>query len=180
MAVFLVFWISLAVHPWRRELMPEKAIQDYYDDEAAICHGCGYNNPNGLHIKTYWDGAEGLCRFTPQPHDTAFPGYVYGGLIACLIDCHSTGAATAAAYDAEGREPGTDPHIRFVTGTLTVRFLRPTPIGSELLLRARVREFGEKKVVVDCSVFARDEECVYGEVIVIRAPKALIPGKTET
>jgi acyl-coenzyme A thioesterase PaaI-like protein len=160
--------------------MPEKAIQDYYDEETAVCHGCGYNNPSGLHIKTYWDGNEGLCRYTPQPHHTAFPGYVYGGMIACLIDCHGTGTATAAAYEAEGREPGTDPPIRFVTGTLTVRFLRPTPMGTELLLRARVRDLGQKKVVVDCSLFAGDEACVQGEVIVIRAPEAMNPGKTET
>ena len=160
--------------------MSEKPIQDYYDKEAAVCHGCGNDNPNGLHIKTYWNGTEGLCRFNPEPHHMAFPGYVYGGLIACLIDCHSTGTATAAAYDAEGREPGTDPPIRYVTGTLTVRFLRPTPMGSELLIRARVRELGEKKAVIDCSLFAGDEACAQGEVIVIRAPKAMLSGKKET
>jgi acyl-coenzyme A thioesterase PaaI-like protein len=159
--------------------MSKKAIQDYYDEEMAVCHGCGYNNPDGLHIKTYWDGNEGLCRFTPESHHTAFPGYVYGGLIACLIDCHSTGTATAAAYEAEGRAPGTDPPLRFVTGTLTVRFLRPTPIDCELLLKARVLELGKKKAVIKCALFAGDEQCAQGEVIVIRAPETILSGKTK-
>lgn len=154
--------------------MTELAIQDYYADELAVCYGCGRNNPHGLQIKTYWDGTEALCRFKPLGYHTAFPGYVYGGLIASLIDCHSLGTATAAAYEAEGRQPGTDPPIRYVTGTLQVRYLRPTPIGVELLLRARIKELHEKKVVVTCSLYAGDKEYAQGEVIVIRAPKAML------
>ena len=153
--------------------MTDKAIQDFYADEVAVCYGCGHNNPKGLHVKTYWDGTEGLCRFKPQPYHTAFPGYVYGGLIASLIDCHSTGTATAAAYEAEGREPDTDPPVRFVTGTLTVRYLRPTPVDKELVLRARIKELREKKVVVTCSLYADNKECAQGEVVVIRAPKTM-------
>ena len=160
--------------------MPEKAFQDCYPDDVSYCFGCGRLNEDGHQIKSYWDGDEAVCTFTPEPYHIAIPGYVYGGLIASLIDCHSTGTATAAAYEAEGREPGTDPPIRFVTGTLTVRFLRPTPMGTELLLRARIRDLGQKKVVVDCSLFAGDEACVQGEVIVIRAPEVMNPGKTET
>jgi acyl-coenzyme A thioesterase PaaI-like protein len=173
------FFFKTTVNPPKRTLMSKKAIQDYYEDDVAVCYGCGRNNSNGLRVKTHWDGKEGLCRFTPQSHHTAFPGYVYGGLLASLIDCHSTGTATAAAYDAEGREPGSDPPIRFVTGTLMVRYLRPTPIGEELVLRAQVKELGEKKAVIDCGLFAGETECVHGEVIVIRAPKIMMPGKTE-
>jgi acyl-coenzyme A thioesterase PaaI-like protein len=154
--------------------MPTKAIQDYYAEELAVCYGCGRTNPEGLHIKTHWDGSEGVCHFKPQAYHTAYPGYVYGGLIASLIDCHSTGTATAAAYEAEGREPDTDPPIRFVTGTLTVRFVRPTPIQGELTLRARVKELGKKKAVVTCSLFACKEECAQGEVVVVRAPKTMM------
>jgi acyl-coenzyme A thioesterase PaaI-like protein len=154
--------------------MTEEAIQDYYADEVAVCYGCGRNNPHGLQIKTYWDGTEGVCRFKPQPHHKAFTGYVYGGLIASLIDCHSVGTATAAAYEAGGREPGSEPPLRYVTGTLNVRYLRPTPINEELLLRARIKELHDKKVVVTCSLYARDEECAQGEVTVIRLPKTML------
>jgi hypothetical protein len=64
-------------------MMPaDKPIQSFYNPKAAICYGCGMNNPDGLHIQTYWNGEEGICHFTPLPEHTAFPGYVYGGLLA--------------------------------------------------------------------------------------------------
>ncbi|MFH1487596.1 MAG: PaaI family thioesterase [Pseudomonadota bacterium] len=153
--------------------MTLKAIQDFYADDIAVCYGCGRNNPHGHHIRTIWDGREGIFRFTPQPFHTAFPGVVYGGLIASLIDCHSIGTAVAAAYEAESRKPDTEPEITYVTGNLNVSFLKPTPMGVELLLRAKVKEMGERKTVLTCSLYANDEECARGEVVAVRATRRL-------
>lgn len=150
--------------------MGDNAIQDFYPERAAICFGCGPNNRKGLHIRTYWNGHEGVCNFTPEKEHTAFPGVVYGGLIACLIDCHSIGTAIAHAYSKEGREPGTEPKITYVTGTLQVRYVRPAPIDAELTLRARVREMGDKKAIVTCSLSADGREYAQGEVVAVRAP----------
>ncbi|MEW5909863.1 MAG: PaaI family thioesterase [Thermodesulfobacteriota bacterium] len=150
--------------------MENLVIQDFYPDDIAVCYGCGRHNPQGLHIRTEWNGTEGVFRFTPKPYHTAFPGVVYGGLIASLIDCHSIGTCVAAAYEAEGRGPGTEPEITFVTGNLNVTYLHPTPMNTELLLRAKVREQKEKKIVVTCSLFAEDKECARGEVVGIRVP----------
>jgi len=153
--------------------MKHAVIQDFYPDDIAVCYGCGKNNPQGLHIRTIWDGKEGFFRFTPKPFHTAFPGAVYGGLIASLIDCHSIGTAIADAYQAEGRDPGTEPDITFVTGSLNVSYLKPTPMGVELLLRAAVKERGERKSVVHCSLYANGEECARAEVIAVRASRRL-------
>ena len=87
-------------------------------------------------MRTFWDGTEGVCRFTPAVHHTAFPGVVYGGLLASLIDCHSIGTAVAAMYDAEGRAPDTAPEITCVTASLQVDYLKPTPTDVVLELRA--------------------------------------------
>lgn len=149
--------------------MSKITIQDYYRDEVAVCYGCGKNNAGGLHIRTEWDGKEGTFRFTPRPDHLAFPGVVYGGLIACLIDCHSIGTAVAAAYDAENRAPGTDPEILFVTGNLNVTYLAPTPMGVELLLRSHVEKRHERKTIVACSIFADGKECARGEVVAVRS-----------
>lgn len=156
--------------------MRGKAIQDHYPEKAAICFGCGPHNPEGLKIQTYWDGDHGVCRFAPEKKHTAFPGVVYGGLIACLIDCHSIGTAIAATYEAEGRLPGTAPKITYVTGTLMVRYLRPAPIDGELTLRAQVKEIDEKKALVTCSLYGEGVECARGEVVAVRAPWDMKPG----
>ena len=154
--------------------MIQKAFQDYYPDQLSHCYGCGKLNEYGLQIKSYWDGDETVCSFDPKPYHIAIPGYVYGGLIASLIDCHCTGTAAAAAYRAEGREMHTDPPLRFLTASLHVDYLRPTPLGVPLEVRARVKEIKGRKVVVSATLSALGEICVRGEVVAVRAPKHLI------
>ena len=144
------------------------AIQDFFPDDVAICYGCGRNNSQGHHVRTKWNGKEGIFRFMPKPYHTAFPGVVYGGLLASLIDCHCIGTAIAAAYDREARRPGTEPEITFVTGNLNVSFLKPTPMGAELELRSHIEEIDDHKAKVKCSVYADNKECAKGEVIAVR------------
>jgi acyl-coenzyme A thioesterase PaaI-like protein len=151
--------------------MTQPAIQDYYPDNVAHCYGCGRLNEHGLQIKSFWDGDETVCHFRPQPFHTAIAGYVYGGLIASLIDCHATGTAAAAAYRAEDRAMDTEPAQRFVTASLHVDFLRPTPINAVLELRGRVKELKGRKVIVVVTLAAQDELCARGEVICVRMPQ---------
>jgi acyl-coenzyme A thioesterase PaaI-like protein len=157
--------------------MNSLAFQDYYPDDLAHCYGCGKNNPHGHQLKSYWseDGKETIAHFMPKPYHTAIPGYVYGGLIASLIDCHGTGTASAAAYRAAGREPGSLPALRFVTASLKVDFLAPTPLGAELELRGVPVEVKEKKVVVDITVAANGQVTAKGQVIAVRMPESMAP-----
>jgi len=147
--------------------MSTKAFQDYYPDEWSLCYGCGRLNAHGMQIKSYWDGDESLCRFQPGKHHTVLDGYVYGGLIASLMDCHGTGTAAAALYRAEGRPMDSPPPIRCVTASLHVDYLKPTPMG-ELKLRGRVAEQDERRVKVIVEVFSKDTVCVRGEVVAVR------------
>ena len=157
--------------------MTQKAFQDYYPDEWAHCYGCGRLNEHGMQIKSYWDREESVCTFTPKPHHTAVPGYVYGGLIASLIDCHSTGTAAAAAYRAAERKMGTLPPLRFVTASLHVDYLRPTPIEGPLELRSQVKEVKSRKVVVSTTLSAKGEVCARGEVVAVKIPENMTFGK---
>jgi acyl-coenzyme A thioesterase PaaI-like protein len=152
----------------------QKAFQDYYPDHLSHCYGCGRLNAHGLQIKSYWDGDETVCTFHPRPYHTAIPGYVYGGLIASLIDCHGTATAAAAAYRAEGRAMDTDPPLRFLTGALHVDYLRPTPIEGPLEVRATVKEIKGRKVVVVSTLSVGGEVCARGEVVAIQVPEHLI------
>jgi acyl-coenzyme A thioesterase PaaI-like protein len=150
-----------------------KAFQDYYPDDYSHCYGCGRLNKNGLQIKSYWDGEESVCRFQPRPYHLALPGYVYGGLIASLIDCHATGTASAAKYRAEGRKLGAAPVLRFVTASLHVDYLAPTPIDATLELRGRVKAINGRKVIVGVTLFAGNKKCAQGEVVTVLMPDDL-------
>lgn len=153
--------------------MDAKAIQEFYPDDLNRCYGCGQRNEHGLHLKSYAAGEEVVSVFHPSPYHTALPGYVYGGLIASLIDCHSTGTAAAAAERAAGRALGTGPLTRFVTASLHVDYLRPTPLGVPLELRGRAREVTARKVVVETTLSAGGQVCARGEVVAVRMPEGM-------
>jgi acyl-coenzyme A thioesterase PaaI-like protein len=151
------------------------AIQDDYADDYSYCYGCGRLNQEGLHLRTGWDGNKTITIYDPSPEHTAIPGFVYGGVIASLVDCHGTGSASLALHRKNGHEPGdgVEPP-RFVTGALNVKFLKPTPQGVSLKAVGNVEEIHPKKWKVLTEVYAGDECVVTGEVIAVVMPKTFI------
>jgi acyl-coenzyme A thioesterase PaaI-like protein len=154
-------------------------VQDHYPEDFAHCFGCGRLNRHGHHVQTRMEGDEGVARFTPRPEHIALPGFVYGGLIASLVDCHAIGTAAAAIELAAGRQIGDAPAPRFVTGSLHVDYLKPTPLGPEIVLRARAREIGPRKVIVEVSVEVDGIRTARGEVVAVRMPDSMRPVNPE-
>jgi acyl-coenzyme A thioesterase PaaI-like protein len=152
----------------------EKAFQDYYPEQLSYCYGCGRLNEHGLQIKSYWEGDETVCVFQPRHYHIAIPGYVYGGLIASLIDCHGTGTAAAAAYRAEGRSMDSEPPLRFLTASLHVDYLKPTPLGPPLQVRGKVVEVKGRKVVVEITLGVEGEVTAQGRVVAVKVPQQLL------
>src|SRR5699024_3672204 len=106
---------------------------------------------------------------------TAIPGFVYGGLLASLIDCHGTGSASLALNRKNAHEPSENvaPH-RFVTGSLHVDFMKPTLQDIPLKKEGKVEEIHTKKWRVLTEVYAMDECCARGEVIAVVMPKTFL------
>lgn len=150
--------------------MDSEIIQTRYPDGWNHCYGCGQLNGKGLKVESRWDGDETVCTFSPRPEHTAIPGFVYGGLIASVIDCHSTGTAAAARHRADGRRLGDGPIPRFLTGRLTVDYLKPTPLDAPMELRSRIVEVKGRKVVVATELRSKGELCARGEVVAIQVP----------
>ena len=145
-----------------------------FQDQGSVrhCHGCGADNRDGLRIKSYWEGDEAICTWQPEPHHCGgSKKIVNGGIIACLIDCHSLSLAIAQAYRNEGRPIGSRPEIGYVTGNLNVSYLRPTPIDKPLHLRARIKRLEGRKVWVECTLSANGEVCATGEVLGVRVER---------
>src|SRR5262249_45623012 len=72
----------------------ESAVQDRFAP-ASVCFGCGPANASGLRIKSFPADDGGLvATWRASAAQEAFPGFVNGGVIATLLDCHSnwTGA----------------------------------------------------------------------------------------
>ncbi len=152
----------------------KKAFQDYYPNDVSHCYGCGNLNEYGHQLKSFWEGKESISAFTPKSYHTAIPGYVYGGLIASLIDCHGTGTAAAAAYREQGRGMDTLPALRYVTASLKVDYLRPTPIDAVLKLRGKVKEIKGRKVIVQITLSAKGKVCAKAEVVAVQMPENML------
>jgi len=65
----------------------------------------------------------------------------------------------------------TDPPLRFVTASLHVDYLRPTPIEGPLEVRARVKEIRGRKVVVSSTLSVQGVVCARGEVVAVQIPE---------
>jgi acyl-coenzyme A thioesterase PaaI-like protein len=150
------------------------AIQDLYPADFAHCFGCGRLNAHGHHVRTMWTGTEGTALFEPKAEHIAIPGYVYGGLIASVIDCHGIGTAAAAAMAAAGATPGVGPSPRYVTASLEVQYLKPTPLGPMLELRSTPTTVTERKVIVEVSLCVGGVETVRGRVVAVPIPASMI------
>ena len=159
-------------------MVNKKAFQDYYPEELSHCYGCGTLNEHGLKIRSYWDGQDAVAVLEPRPYHIGIPGYVYGGLIASVIDCHCIGTASAAALRAEGRDIETSLPLRFVTASLHVDYLKPTPIGVALEVRAQVKQIKGRKVIVAATVSANNEVCARGQVVAVQMPEQMKPNST--
>jgi len=151
-----------------------RSFQDYYPAHLAHCYGCGRLNNEGHHIQSFWDGEESVCHFMPDPQFISVAGYVYGGLLASLADCHGTGTAAAAAYRAEGRDMDSEPPLRFLTASLHLDYVKPTPLGILLEIRGKVRSVEGRKVTIEEWISAGDEITVRGQVVAVQVPDRML------
>jgi acyl-coenzyme A thioesterase PaaI-like protein len=152
-----------------------QAIQDEYPDDFSWCYGCGRLNEKGHHLRTGWQEEQTVTYFTPEPEHTALPGFVYGGIIASFIDCHSTGSASLSLHKKNGHVigDGSEPP-RFVTASLNVEFVKPTPHGVQLKAVGNVTEIHPKKWNVQTEVFANGVLCARGEVVAVVMPNTFV------
>ena len=156
----------------------DNAERDPFDDGRALqdrlpahCFGCGTLNAHGLHIKSRWEGDVFLCVWRPRPEHIGFPGIVYGGTIASVVDCHAVWAALSAHCRRAGHDLSSGPPpFNVVTGRLLVNYLKPVSVARTMELRARIVEHGERKSVVACSVRQGAEECATAEIVTVRVP----------
>lgn len=158
--------------------MTQRAFQDLMPQN--FCFGCGADNPDGLHLKSYWDGEEAISRFAPQPHLAAGPKHILnGGIIATIIDCHSICTAVADAFRRDGREIGSEPDLWYATGSLTVRYLRPTPLAEPVDLHAVVLGADERRTNLECQLTAGGKVCAEAEVVAVKVPASWRHGRAE-
>ena len=74
-------------------------------------------------------------------------------------------------YREQGRAMDSEPALRFLTASLHVDYLRPTPIDQPLELRGKVKEIKGRKVTITVDLLAHDEVCARGEIVTVQVPE---------
>jgi acyl-coenzyme A thioesterase PaaI-like protein len=89
-----------------------------------------------------------VASFLPWPEHDNGVGFLNGGIIGTLLDCHS---AAAVLHEADQRGWGALPGaaLAYVTAGLDVRYLRPAPLHEPVELRAIVTSATEPEMTAD-------------------------------
>ena len=143
---------------------------DYFQDHMPenVCFGCGHANEEGLQIKSYWDGEVSICHWMPEEKYHGWANLLNGGIMATLIDCHCMGTAMAHAYREENRDLESEPVYRYATGTLEIKYLKPTSNLHPVELRAEVTETKGRKVVMSCRLLSQGVVTAEATAVAIR------------
>lgn len=94
-----------------------------------------------------------VTEWQPRPEHEAFDGFLNGGILGTLLDCHSNWTAIAAFVRRDGA--ATAPST--VTAELAIRFRRPTSSDRPLRIVGRVVELADDRAVVQSSIVSGDE-----------------------
>lgn len=161
-----------------KAIMDQIAFQDESYCKGNHCWVCGNENPQGLYLKSYWEGDESIGTWMAEDFHTAgWPHVLNGGIISGLIDCHCVLTAMAASYRDKTPQEREAPDYWFATGSLKVDFLKPAPVDKPVHLRARITDMQEKKALISCSLYSEGEECARGKVVAVRVPAGAGPRK---
>jgi acyl-coenzyme A thioesterase PaaI-like protein len=115
---------------------------------ALQCFGCGHANPKGLRLRSYPSDGAVVARFQPWPeHDNGF-GFLNGGIISTVLDCHSAAAVMLEA-ERRGWTSLAGASLAYVTAGLDVRYLRPSPLHEASELRAVVASADDAAMTVE-------------------------------
>lgn len=142
---------------------PKRSLQDQFAPHNA-CFGCGPANEKGLRIKSYLQGDELVATWQPKPEHEGFPGFLNGGIIGALLDCHSNW--TAAFFLMKRSHAQSLPCT--VTAFFNVSLKQPTPTNKGVTLRAKVKELKENKALIYAELYSNNQLCATCEGLFVK------------
>ncbi len=132
-----------------------------------VCFGCGVANPDGLQIKSAWEGEVSVCHYAPREEHHGFPGLLCGGVLATLIDCHAMCTSLAILCREADRPLEEITNFGAITGDLSIRYQAPTPTAGDLKLTAELISREGRKLRLRCASHVGDVQTASAEVTII-------------
>lgn len=124
-----------------------QSLQEHLNPDG-LCFGCGPANERGLRLQSFLaeDGTT-VADFTPWPEHNNGLGFLNGGIIATLLDCHS---GVTAFHEAEvrGWERLGGAAFSHVTAGIEVRYRRPAPLHDTVRIVGEIESSTEPEILV--------------------------------
>jgi acyl-coenzyme A thioesterase PaaI-like protein len=144
------------------DLPDDISIQEHYLPEMT-CFGCGPANPKGLQLRSFAADGGTVAEFAPRSeHDNGL-GFLNGGIICTVIDCHSATPMILEAARLGIAEPGG--MLPFVTAGLSVQYLRPTPLSATSQLFATTTKIEESSITIDVELTSEGKTRAVGTAV---------------
>jgi acyl-coenzyme A thioesterase PaaI-like protein len=115
---------------------------------------CGRFSPWGVDMVITREGDEAVARVTLGSAHEGAPGRCHGGIVAGIID------------DVFGFVQQIHHHAAF-TGTLSLRYEKPTPLHVPLVFRARLDRIEGRKLFMNADAWHANERLVTAEALFI-------------
>jgi acyl-coenzyme A thioesterase PaaI-like protein len=112
-------------------------------EENNLCFGCGKDNPIGMKLQFTWDGQTARAEFKPAPVYQGWPGFLHGGITACMLDEAMGWAAMSAGAEN-------------VTAKMQVRYRRMAPLKQTYLVKCTVTKKTSR--LIETEAFLTDKD----------------------
>ena len=107
------------------------------------CFACGDQNPHGLGLRPTYEDGQAVARFTPPAEMCGYRGIVHGGILSTVLD------------EVMGWAPAYERRRMCMAAEITVRFVKPVPVGTPLVVTGKLAE--DKRRLWICEGEIRDE-----------------------
>lgn len=126
---------------------------------ATWCFVCGVENPHGLQIRFFSDGAHrALARVTLGDAYQGYPGIAHGGIVAAILDETIGRASLAAAPESDAGDIAEGDAVPWfmVTAKLDIRYRQPVPLNQEFTVRGRIDELRRRSAQASGEIVLAD------------------------
>ena len=141
----------------KRKLFSDAPADGIDMEHFPDCVVSGSANPMGAAIRVHREGEEAVAHVHLGPAFEGAPGRAHGGVVAALFD------------DVMGYVLAILETPAF-TGELKVRYSAPTPVGVDLVFRARLRERSGRRLIIDAEAVHDGKTICTSEGLFITIP----------
>ncbi len=132
---------------------------------SRMCFACGLENPAGLQLHFYDNGADEVAAdFTVQPDHQGYPGVVHGGVVAAILD--ELGGRTVMIGN---------PNRFFMTAKLEIKYRQPVPVGVPLKAVGKLIKLKERLATARAEILSPSGDVLAeAELVLTNIPEGMI------